>query len=156
MTAPSGCGVVGKFGNCADVEAGAAQLEGCQALIVPDDVGDIHFLRTQAFGYAYVPLAAYDRAGSRGLGEDVSRRDIARVVAIVHIEVEAHAGSLTARVGHGHAFEGRNLDLSSVDREVHGGYRREERHHDQRHNERGHTKRAQQDVAAHGSGSPSG
>ena len=59
--------------------------------------------------------------GGGRLREDVSCGDIRGVVAIVDIEVEAHAGGLAARFGHGHAFQRGDFDFGTVDGEVHRG-----------------------------------
>ena len=72
----------------------------------------------------------------------MSGSDIRRVVTVVDVEIEAHAGGLAARLSDSHAFQRGDLYFSAMDREVHCGDGGNHGDRDEQHDDTGHAEKA--------------
>ena len=120
----------GDVGDGAEFERDAADVDGCGALGLADEIGDGDILGAEAFGDADGPLATDDRTGSGGLGEDAAGRRGGGVEAVFEVEAEAEGAGLFAGVGDGEAAEVGDFDFAAVNGETHGDEGRDERDHE--------------------------
>jgi hypothetical protein len=85
-------GFVWQTRNLAHLEPRAAQLQRRHALIKAHRVGNVNLLRPQALRHAHMPLAADYSVGSGRLRQDVAGSHVARIVAIVDIQIQTETG----------------------------------------------------------------
>ena len=116
----------GELRGCADLERGAADLDGGGTLVESDEAGDGDLLRAEAFGEQDVPSAADHGLRHGGLAGDVAGGCIHAVEVIFDGEVESEIGGFGGGLGEGESFEAGDGDFGSVNGEVHGHDGREQ------------------------------
>jgi hypothetical protein len=103
-----------------ELQAHAAHFDRRHPLLLADNLGNRHPLRTQALSHAHAPFPPDDCAGQRRLCQHPPRRHIHAVVLVVDAQVQTHIGRPMHRLGHGEPLQIRDSHFCAVDGETHG------------------------------------
>ena len=145
--------LVGKARNLAHFKTCAAQFQRRYALIHAHRVGNVDLLRSQALRHAHMPLATHHRARSGRLRHDVTGSYIARIVAVVDVQIQSQAGGFAQSVGHRHALQRRHLHFGAVNRKLHGRNGGQQCHGHEKQQQRSHLKEVRDGAGIHEFGS---
>jgi hypothetical protein len=133
--------------NRSQCKAEAANLNRSRSLRLPQQIGNLHQLRAEAFRDANMPFPPNHGSSSGSLREDSSRWNVGAIKAVVdsHLDTESF-GFIDGFLGR-QAFETRNRDFRSVDGKAHGHNRGGQRYQRQTQHQNHELKKTKQSSA---------